>query len=261
MAALDDVRSVLTRISLWIYIVFILHFALCMYYVSKAPGDVQYVVVEGLVATPPMQWAFVGFCLASVFFIVQAYIGAVYGIESHLSMYWYFLALSILVDVGMLFALIWVWLSAFNPVLLLSVSIVFKLAAMYVTSKYSKIVRNQYNAELLPHLKSALGRSFGVSPPEPPQFQPAPDRVSTMPEAYPHRAMYTEAFPLRGGPAQESPYASMPAQRQVDSSPTGDYDQAKRPLAPGTAGPRQAARTMPGPNESLNSNRLVHIVQ
>ncbi|CAE7832399.1 unnamed protein product [Symbiodinium sp. CCMP2592] len=53
----------------------------------------------------------------------------------------------------------------------------------------------------------------------------------------------------------------MASTAKVDSSPTGDYDQAKRPLAPGAAGPRQAARTMPAPNESLNSNRLVHIVQ
>lgn len=91
-------------------------------------------------------------------------------LESHLNMYYYFLAASILVDIAFLFLFIWAWLTAVPLVLFLTLTIVFKFTALYITSKYSKLVRSQYNAELLPHLKSALGRSFNVAP----QFTPAP---------------------------------------------------------------------------------------
>jgi len=266
MAAESDIRSFLTRSSFWVYVVFALHFALCFFYISKAPGDQPYVVAEGLTLPPHVQWPFVAFCLASVFFIVQAYIGAVYGLENHLNMYYYFLAASAIVDIGLLFVLIWAWLSTFGPALLLSLSIAFKIVAMYVTSKYSKVVRSQYNAELIPHLKSALGRSFGqtfgVAPPAEMQ-QPA----ATPPEAYPRRTMYSEGSPLQGR-AQE-PFPSMPAPRSgvdyfgsLDKNQDGtlsrdEFDQATR-----VPGSRQVFSTMPSMSEAPpGSSRLVRIVQ
>eukprot|EP00435_Cladocopium_sp_Y103_P042007 s1833_g11.t1 len=188
--AMDDFRILLTRSSFWIYIVLALHFALCVLILSKAPGDRPYSIVSGITLSQPVQWGYSAFCLVSVFFIVQAYVGAVYMLESHLklgidsgrrhacvkhlgqtrNMYYYFLAVSILVDIAFLFLFIWAWLSAVPLVLFLTLTIVFKFTSLYITSKYSKLVRSQYNAELLPHLKSALGRSFNVAP----QFTPAP---------------------------------------------------------------------------------------
>mmetsp|Transcript_8825 Transcript_8825/g.19601 ORF Transcript_8825/g.19601 Transcript_8825/m.19601 type:complete len:216 (-) Transcript_8825:73-720(-) len=168
--AMDDFRILLTRSSFWIYIVLALHFALCVLILSKAPGDRPFSIVSGITLSQPVQWGYSAFCLVSVFFIVQAYVGAVYMLESHLNMYYYFLAASILVDIAFLFLFIWAWLTAVPLVLFLTLTIVFKFTALYITSKYSKLVRSQYNAELLPHLKSALGRSFNVAP----QFTPAP---------------------------------------------------------------------------------------
>ena len=40
--------------------------------------------MAGITASQPVQWSYMAFCLASVFFIVQAYVGAVYMLESHL---------------------------------------------------------------------------------------------------------------------------------------------------------------------------------
>ncbi|CAK9076179.1 unnamed protein product [Durusdinium trenchii] len=174
--ALDDFRTLVTRSSFWIYVVLAVHFAECLLILSKLPGDEPFRVVEGFTLSQPLQWSQMAFCLASVFFIVQAYIGAVYMLESHLNLYYYFLVASISVDIAFLFAFIWAWLSALPFAIFVAGSVVFKLTALYITSKYSKLVRSQYNAELLPHLKSALGRSFNA-----PQFQPAP-RVASMQE-------------------------------------------------------------------------------
>ena len=168
--AMDEFRTLLTRSSFWIYVVLASHFALCIFCLTKAPGDRPFSIVSGITLSQPVQWGYSAFCLASVFFIVQAFVGAVYMLESHLNMYYYFLAVSILVDVACIFLFIWAWLSAVPLVLFLTLSVVFKFAALYITSKYSKLVRSQYNAELLPHLKSALGRSFNIAP----QFTPAP---------------------------------------------------------------------------------------
>eukprot|EP00913_Durusdinium_trenchii_P021686 g20376.t1 len=180
-------RILFFRSSFWIYVVLAVHFAECLLILSKLPGDEPFRVVEGFTLSQPLQWSQMAFCLASVFFIVQAYIGAVYihafivayeALSQHKlrNLYYYFLVASISVDIAFLFAFIWAWLSALPFAIFVAGSVVFKLTALYITSKYSKLVRRLQAAELLPHLKSALGRSFNA-----PQFQPAP-RVASMQE-------------------------------------------------------------------------------
>ncbi|CAJ1359886.1 unnamed protein product [Effrenium voratum] len=184
MSVLEELKGLLTRSSFWIYVVLAVHFGVCLLCLSKAPGDAPYHLAAGITVSQEVQWAYGAFCLFSVFCIIQAYIGAVYMLESHLNAYYYLLALSFLVDVCFIGIFIWSWLSAFGVILLLSLYAAFKVGALYVTSKYSKVVRSQYNAELLPHLKSALGRSFNVAP-----FEPARDRpfrAATMQERPSH---------------------------------------------------------------------------
>eukprot|EP00931_Biecheleriopsis_adriatica_P032583 TRINITY_DN19005_c0_g1_i1.p1 TRINITY_DN19005_c0_g1~~TRINITY_DN19005_c0_g1_i1.p1 ORF type:complete len:220 (+),score=28.15 TRINITY_DN19005_c0_g1_i1:71-730(+) len=160
MGILQEVMTTLSRNSTWVYIAFAIHFSLCMIMIVAAPGD-RVLQIGGTTLSPKLQWANTSFCLFSVFCIIQALIGTIYMLESHLNTYFYLLAVSLVVDVGYLVTFIQSGISAIGVAVVLALSIVFKLLAQLVISKHSKVLRNQYNAELLPHLKSAMSRSFG----------------------------------------------------------------------------------------------------
>eukprot|EP00931_Biecheleriopsis_adriatica_P032584 TRINITY_DN19005_c0_g1_i2.p1 TRINITY_DN19005_c0_g1~~TRINITY_DN19005_c0_g1_i2.p1 ORF type:complete len:209 (+),score=29.81 TRINITY_DN19005_c0_g1_i2:71-697(+) len=149
MGILQEVMTTLSRNSTWVYIAFAIHFSLCMIMIVAAPGD-RVLQIGGTTLSPKLQWANTSFCLFSVFCIIQALIGTIYMLESHLNTYFYLLVTFIQSGI-----------SAIGVAVVLALSIVFKLLAQLVISKHSKVLRNQYNAELLPHLKSAMSRSFG----------------------------------------------------------------------------------------------------
>ncbi|CAJ1389292.1 unnamed protein product [Effrenium voratum] len=92
-------------------------------------GDAPYHLAAGITVSQEVQWAYGAFCLFSVFCIIQAYIGAVYMLESHLShgRTFHFVPIesrastqTAAVDVCFIGIFIWSWLSAFGVILLLS---------------------------------------------------------------------------------------------------------------------------------------------
>ncbi|CAJ1433478.1 unnamed protein product [Effrenium voratum] len=141
MSVLEELKGLLTRSSFWIYVVLAVHFGVCLLCLSKAPGDAPYHLAAGITVSQEVQWAYGAFCLFSVFCIIQAYIGAVYMLESHLNAYYYLLAglsadgvelfldgkqlahpacFGSALDVCFIGIFIWSWLSAFGVILLLS---------------------------------------------------------------------------------------------------------------------------------------------
>jgi len=174
----------LANTSTWMYAVLFIHLMVCIAFIAAAPGD-RYLHIGGTKLSPTVQWANTSFCLVSVFCIVQAVFGSIHMIEGHLNLYYYLLLASVAVDMALLLMFIASGISAAGIVVALLVSIAFKLCCLYVTSKVSKAARNQYNNELLPHLKAALGRSFGSQedafPAQPPQSAswPAPVAVES----------------------------------------------------------------------------------
>jgi len=161
MGIVDSFKEVFSRSATWAYCVLIVHLCLCVTEIILAPGN-KPLVIAGTTVPQAVQWANTSFCLLSVFCIIQAFIGAIYLVESSLRIYYYLLAVSALVDAFFLFEFITSGLSSVGTSVALILSITFKLASLYVMSKFSRSVRNQYNAELLPHLKHALSRSFGA---------------------------------------------------------------------------------------------------
>ncbi|CAE8599281.1 unnamed protein product [Polarella glacialis] len=142
-----------------VYAVCLVHLILCILMIVEAPGD-KVLKLGATRISPALQWANTSFSLVSIFCIIQAVVGSLYFIESHLSLYWYLLIASVLGDVGLLGMFVVSGVDSAPVAAALACSILFKMGGLYVVSKSSKTVRNQYTAELLPHLKSALGRSF-----------------------------------------------------------------------------------------------------
>lgn len=214
--------------STWMYAVLFIHLMVCIVFIAAAPGDKD-LHIGGTKLSPTVQWANSSFCLVSVFCIVQAVFGSIHMIEGHLNLYYYLLLASVAVDLSLLLMFITAGISAAGIVVALLVSIAFKLCCLYVTSKVSKSARNQYNNELLPHLKAALGRSFGSQedafPAQPPQSASwtVPVAVDS-PVAMPSRlnpSIFKKTSPPGSGslgPADlpsfggaEKPWQSMPA--------------------------------------------------
>jgi len=131
-----------------------------MFMIVEAPGD-SAMLIAGVKVSPAMQWANTSLCLVSFFCIIQAVIGVLYFIERLLNIYYYMLVLSILADITYTVMFISTGLTALLIGFALVLSILLKVAGLLIVSKCTKTVRNQYNAELLPHLKSNLARSFG----------------------------------------------------------------------------------------------------
>eukprot|EP00442_Polarella_glacialis_P011606 CAMPEP_0115092468 /NCGR_PEP_ID=MMETSP0227-20121206/26785_1 /TAXON_ID=89957 /ORGANISM="Polarella glacialis, Strain CCMP 1383" /LENGTH=263 /DNA_ID=CAMNT_0002484295 /DNA_START=63 /DNA_END=850 /DNA_ORIENTATION=- len=84
-----------------VYAVCLVHLILCILMIVEAPGD-KVLKLGATRISPALQWANTSFSLVSIFCIIQAVVGSLYFIESHLSLYWYLLIASVLGDVGLL---------------------------------------------------------------------------------------------------------------------------------------------------------------
>lgn len=238
MAIGGGIKEMFSKTSTLLYVVLFIHLMICIVFIAAAPGDTD-LQIGGTKLSPTLQWANSSFSLVSVFCIVQAVFGAIHMIEGHLNLYYYLLLASIAVDLALLFMFVSSGISAAGIAAALCVSMAFKLCSLYVTSKVSKTARNQYNSDLLPHLKAALGRSFGSQedafPTQPPQTirRPAPVSVES-PVAMPAGVHASPPAPASFVPAAtppspgaQKPWQSMPAR------PTSAKDHLARPGSQG----------------------------
>jgi hypothetical protein len=236
-----------------VYLVCFLHLILCIFIIAATPGHND-AMVGGLQIEGKWQWANTTFSLISIMCIIHAGIGTLFAVESHLNVYYFLLLASLLVDSAWLMAFIASGLKSVSIDLALCVIIAFKAVAINAVSKSSMLVRNRYNADLLPHLKFALSRSVanGVRSTDagprgpPPEVSPffekkPPSPTSTLPPASRDE---TQFLPVGSGKpsltlplpssrvsatkAQSMPVPSNIATMMMSTSPTNN----KRPPSP-----------------------------
>eukprot|EP00933_Yihiella_yeosuensis_P027972 TRINITY_DN2178_c0_g1_i2.p1 TRINITY_DN2178_c0_g1~~TRINITY_DN2178_c0_g1_i2.p1 ORF type:complete len:287 (+),score=40.32 TRINITY_DN2178_c0_g1_i2:175-1035(+) len=160
MKFLDEFKAVLdSATTTRLFLVCFIHIALCIFQIALAPGS-KPLVLAGHPISPQLQWANTSFCLISLCCIIHAANGAIYFVESHLNLYSGLLAVSGLVDIAWIVMFTASGVESLGLAMALFFSLVFKVISAFMVSRAAKVVRNQYNAELLPHLKSALNKSF-----------------------------------------------------------------------------------------------------
>mmetsp|Transcript_20403 Transcript_20403/g.36541 ORF Transcript_20403/g.36541 Transcript_20403/m.36541 type:complete len:229 (-) Transcript_20403:151-837(-) len=218
MGILDGVKEAFSRSAIWTCFVLTVHLGLCITEIIVAPGN-KPLLIAGTVVSKATQWANTSFCLLSVFCIIQALVGTIYYVEGSLKLYNYLLAVSALVDIFFMVEFIAYGLNSVGISVALGFSIAFKLAGLYVLSKFSRSVRNQNNAELLPHLKHALSQSFNDELEGPAESRPIVSGSSAMPVRTASRMSGTSPG------TQTFQAATMPAARtqalnQLDTSMT-----------------------------------------
>lgn len=239
MAIGGDLKAMLSNTSTWMYVVLFTHLVTCIVFIAAAPGDTD-LHIGGARLSPTLQWANSSFSLVSVFCIVQAVFGAIHMIEGNLNLYYYLLLASVAVDLALLFMFVTSGISAAGIVAALCISIAFKLASLYVTSKVSKTARNQYNSDLLPHLKAALGRSFGSQEDAFPAGQP----LESVSRSLPVPVESPVAMPASVNASQPAP---APAPARFIPAATPSSPGAQKPWQSMPARPTTSAKDIPRP--------------
>eukprot|EP00930_Biecheleria_cincta_P002938 TRINITY_DN103896_c0_g1_i1.p1 TRINITY_DN103896_c0_g1~~TRINITY_DN103896_c0_g1_i1.p1 ORF type:complete len:243 (+),score=42.09 TRINITY_DN103896_c0_g1_i1:129-857(+) len=229
------ITDMFANTSALMYVVLFVHLILCITFIAAVPGD-RDLHIGGATLSPSLQWANTSFSLVSVFCIVQAVFGSVHMIEGHLNLYFYLLLASVAVDIALLIMFITSGISAAGVVVALLVSIAFKLCCIYVTSKVSKAARNQYNNELLPHLKAALGRSFGS---QEDAFTTQPSQSASWPAPAPVAVDSPVAMPARLN-------ATPPGSGMLGPAATPSFSGAQKPWQSVPA-PYASTQDLPGP--------------
>lgn len=172
------------------YLVCLIHLVICIVLIAcTTPGDGP-VNLGGVLIYPQLQWANTAFCCLSIVSIIVAGVGNLYLIESHLAVYFYLLLVALAVDLSWLVvflvfgqscsthpqraagltpnqALVYCTFGAGGAVVLCTLIALFKVFALVTVSRAKMLVRIQYNAELLPHLKQSLSQSLGNMSPSP----------------------------------------------------------------------------------------------
>mmetsp|Transcript_56300 Transcript_56300/g.121307 ORF Transcript_56300/g.121307 Transcript_56300/m.121307 type:complete len:270 (+) Transcript_56300:164-973(+) len=234
------------------YLVCLIHLVISIVLIAcTTPGD-EPINLGGVLIYPQLQWANSAFCCLSIVSIIVAGVGNLYHIESHLAAYFYLLLVSVAVDLFWLVifivfgqscsthertvadskttqAMVYCTFGAGGAVVLCTLLALFKVFAMVTVSRAQTLVRIQYNAELLPHLKQSLsqslgsmatmphlaGRSMGGGEALPMQaegYGSLTQRSATMQKSGPVSDSVVSAVPrISMGPAPASSPASMPA--------------------------------------------------
>lgn len=163
-----------------LYVVCVTHLILCVIILSVSLGEP--VAIGGLIIYPGLQFANSAFHCLCIVSLIAAAIGNLYLIQSHVVVYMYMLALSVLVDVS------WISIFAFlghgctttdrdgshfsakvtcgfsstEPIIFLFLSMMFKGFGVFTASGARQEIRNQYSMELLPYLKQSLHDSTSM---------------------------------------------------------------------------------------------------
>eukprot|EP00933_Yihiella_yeosuensis_P027973 TRINITY_DN2178_c0_g1_i3.p1 TRINITY_DN2178_c0_g1~~TRINITY_DN2178_c0_g1_i3.p1 ORF type:complete len:302 (+),score=38.70 TRINITY_DN2178_c0_g1_i3:148-1053(+) len=234
MKFLDEFKAVLdSATTTRLFLVCFIHIALCIFQIALAPGS-KPLVLAGHPISPQLQWANTSFCLISLCCIIHAANGAIYFVESHLNLYSGLLAVSGLVDIAWIVMFTASGVESLGLAMALFFSLVFKVISAFMVSRAAKVVRNQYNAELLPHLKSALNKSFAGD---------------TMPSQ--RRGHFTSAWPqscfslcpsFRPSTTSQVSQADVASTRRKLDLSSGRVRSSSRSLSPG---PATSERTVP----------------
>lgn len=163
-----------------LYAVCIVHLVLCIILiVDLTPGNLP-LVLGGVQLPSALQWAFASFNCMSIIGIVMASVGNLYLIVSHLEIYLWILAFSLIVDVAGLVvffstgtscatnhsesshtkATVSCGLASGGVIVVLSLLVAFKIAAIFVVGSARRAVRNKYSEELLPYLRNSFRSSL-----------------------------------------------------------------------------------------------------
>jgi len=213
------------------YVVLLIHLVICIVLIAcTTPGDGP-INLGGVLVYPQLQWANSAFCCLSIVSIIAAGVGTLYLIESHLTFYFYLLLLSAAVDLFWLVIFICFGqscttryhdqatvncsFSAGGAVGLVTIIALFKVLGMTVVSRTRSLVRIQYNADLLPHLKQSLSQSLsGMNLPQPGMGRAfgAPGGGNAFPPAQPAEGQgygsVTQRIAIDRAPPRSSPVLS-----------------------------------------------------
>mmetsp|Transcript_35349 Transcript_35349/g.92407 ORF Transcript_35349/g.92407 Transcript_35349/m.92407 type:complete len:224 (+) Transcript_35349:132-803(+) len=167
-----------------LYVVLLIHLILCIVLLSNLTpsggSNISPLVVAGITVPSTVQWAFATFNALSIVSIIMAGVGNLYLIQSHLEVYLWLLVLSLATDISAIVVFLF-WGSSCSTnhassshiadtvscsfttggaILGLAVLFVFKVVALFMTSRARKTVRTKYSEELLPYLKMSFRSSF-----------------------------------------------------------------------------------------------------
>lgn len=191
-----------------LYVALLIHLILCIVLLSMlTPSGGSNInggstlVIAGIIVPNTVQWAFATFNALSIVGIIMAGVGNLYLIQSHLEIYLWNLVLSVIIDISAIVVFLF-WGSSCSTdhakashiadtvscsfttggaIVGLAVLFVFKVVALFMTSRARKTIRSKYSEELLPYLKMSFRSSFS-------------DGSAFGPEAY--SAEFYEAAPV-----------------------------------------------------------------
>jgi hypothetical protein len=169
----------------FLYVALLIHLILCIVLLSmltpSGSSNISPLVVAGITVPSTVQWAFATFNALSIVGIIMAGVGNLYLIQSHLEIYLWNLVLSVVIDISAIVVFLF-WGSSCSTadhassshiadtvacsfttggaILGLAVLFVFKVAALFMTSRARKTIRSKYSEELLPYLKMSFRSSF-----------------------------------------------------------------------------------------------------